>query len=380
LFELIRLLLGSYLFERHYSIFTGKDNAEKELFGLISARCLFIDGVPADAKLNNTLLDVNSKKPLRILVGNNYCAFPPMCMVVMTAEQLPTFVDSNIFKKSISVIEINEKFIIEDVSAEIRKLLTSEQGVNSFLKFGLDGRRKYTDEGFIPPLDVERATDELKKQNEIIGWFINDNLVKVHPEYKIGTGYVYNQFKFWGHHKRLNPSVLKGVLSAKTFWKRMRDDFGVQMDERGINPRHMYGYASISEHNGHRLYYVYDEECAIYRANQDVLKEQNKAKQKKVEPIAESFTFSDKSKWIEMEALPSEATPEKPKEPPRKESMSEFVDRCKNEPSITLNGGISIASPIMLPCFDKDCEDCEVNNEDSVDLSHIELPDVNGSW
>jgi putative DNA primase/helicase len=96
--------------------------------------------------------------------------------------------------------------------------------ISGILNWALEGYREWIDQGLRPPEAVRTATDSYREESDVLGTFIDEELVRLRPDQAGNTGgEIYKSYQLWceeNGEKALNNRQFGDALRERGFAKR----------------------------------------------------------------------------------------------------------------------------------------------------------------
>lgn len=139
--------------------------------------------------------------------------FTPVFKLFMNTNYLPRITDPTIFSSGrINVIRFNRHFEENEQDKTLKDKLREPSNLSGILNWCLEGLDLYYKEGLEPPQIIKDETLKYKEDNDNIGNFISDSLIK-DPESNLSGKEVYIVYKKWCADNNYMPEGLRNFYS-----------------------------------------------------------------------------------------------------------------------------------------------------------------------
>lgn len=204
----------------------------EELARLAGAR--FVNMAEPDKKL------VLSAALIKTLTGNdtitarflhkNSFEFRPQFKLFMNTNHLPQVTDVTLFKSGrVYVIPFENRFVGSNQDKGLKVELSKPESLSGILNWCVEGSQMlYRNDGFTQPSKVLEATDNYRRESDILGRFMEEALIK-DPTGEVRTSEVYARWQHWcsaNGHRAGSITNLNRSLQNQGEIKRKRPDDG----------------------------------------------------------------------------------------------------------------------------------------------------------
>jgi putative DNA primase/helicase len=244
--KVLQRLLGEYWTAAQMATFTtrkdGANGHNESLANLAGARLITAVETEESKRLSEGLIkQITGGDPVTASrKGEHEFTFTPRFKLWLAANHKPVIrgVDDGIWRRPM-LIPFLQQFEIDPakVSGDVRqgdpklesKLLAELPGV---LNWALEGYRDWADGGLRPPDAVRAATEEYRKESDVLGMFIDEALVRLQPN-RQGSGAtdIFRAYQKWCDEN--------GEDAGK------QTKFGREMTERGFTKRKIGGGKTV---------------------------------------------------------------------------------------------------------------------------------------
>lgn len=204
----------------------------EELARLAGVR--FVNMAEPDKKL------VLSAALIKTLTGNdtitarflhkNSFEYKPQFKLFMNTNHLPQVTDVTLFKSGrVYVIPFENRFVGNNQDRGLKAELGKDENLSGILNWCIEGARMlYRNDGFTQPGKVLEATDNYRRESDILGRFMEEALIK-DPVGEVRTSEVYARWQHWcgaNGHRAGSITNLNRSLENQGEIKRKRPDDG----------------------------------------------------------------------------------------------------------------------------------------------------------
>lgn len=192
---------------------------EPMLADTVGLRYLTLSETKDNITLDETAIkSLTGRDPLKTRqLHSSAFVFTPQFTIWLSTNFLPRVNDDSVFKSDrIWVIPFNEHFDENTRDEQLKDLFTQEKNKATILRWLIDGYKKYTKEGLIPPESVKKATEEYARVNDRILCFKEDCLEDAEGE-QVSNALMYSKYKSWcaDEERSYNP------MGTTTFYKKL---------------------------------------------------------------------------------------------------------------------------------------------------------------
>jgi len=222
--KVVAALLGDYATNTTPDTLTQRilpagSNHSEGIARLHGARCVSVSepdkNMVFDAALIKSLTG-NDKISARFLYEGTIEYYPQFKIWIDT-NHLPTVTDNTIFSsKRVRVIPFNRHFEPHEQDTGLKDELCKAENLSGILNWALDGLWLLEETGFEEPEAVITATQEYRKNNDVVGRFLDDMFVE-DPNGEIRTQEVYEKYQIWcatNGHRAKSQVKFVGDLKA----------------------------------------------------------------------------------------------------------------------------------------------------------------------
>lgn len=193
--------------------------AEPMLADTAGLRYLTLSETKDNITLDETAIkSLTGRDPLKTRqLHSSAFVFTPQFTIWLSTNFLPRVNDDSVFKSDrIWVIPFNEHFDENTRDEHLKDLFTQEQNKTTILRWLIDGYKKYTKEGLIPPESVVNATKDYARLNDRILCFKEDCLEDAEGE-QVSNALIYSKYKSWCADEERSYSP----MGTTTFYKKL---------------------------------------------------------------------------------------------------------------------------------------------------------------
>ena len=192
---------------------------EPMLADTVGVRYLTMSETKDNITLDETAIkSLTGRDPLKTRqLHSTAFVFTPQFTIWLSTNFLPRVNDDSVFKSDrIWVIPFNEHFDENTRDENLKDIFTRDENKATILRWLLEGYKKYTEEGLIPPESVRQATREYARLNDRILCFKEECLEGAEGE-TVSNALMYAKYKSWcaDEERCYNP------LGTTTFYKKL---------------------------------------------------------------------------------------------------------------------------------------------------------------
>jgi P4 family phage/plasmid primase-like protien len=238
--ELIQLMMGDYYCIMPIALLTQKraasNSAQAELERTRGRRFAIMQEPSDGEKINIGLMKELSGGD-RIQCRGLYkepIEFKPQFKMIMTCNELPEVPsDDGGTWRRIRVVDFSSKFVENPDPNDPKQFMMDtelgdkfERWADTFISMIIENHKTTDFRKILEPLEVRSATDSYKKNNDILGQFVEEKLYRANPSEsdKVMLQSLYTQFKVWCVQNAPKAKKVPDRMQLRTYIERT---FGV---------------------------------------------------------------------------------------------------------------------------------------------------------
>lgn len=192
---------------------------EPMLADTVGVRYLTLSETKDNITLDETSIkSLTGRDPLKTRqLHSSAFVFIPQFTIWLSTNFLPRVNDDSVFKSDrIWVIPFNEHFDENTRDEHLKELFTQERNKVTILRWLIEGYKKFTEEGLVPPECVREATRQYARMNDRILCFKEDCLEDAEGE-QVSNALMYSKYKSWCADEERSYTP----MGTTTFYKKL---------------------------------------------------------------------------------------------------------------------------------------------------------------
>ena len=163
------------------------------------------------------------------MLRENPVEFAPEFKIFFNTNHLPKNNDDTIFSSGrVKLIPFDRHFSPEEQDNGLKRLFRKWSNISGILNWLIEGYRLLKAEGLTVPPKVEQSIERYRIETDIIGDFLNENLVKADGK-RLQTSEIYSRYSKWSKDNGYRP------INNKNFVGELRKRYEVRRDGKRGN-------------------------------------------------------------------------------------------------------------------------------------------------